>query len=204
MSLLERLHGSYVHTRRVRVLCSHLAEIIPPNAKTLDVGCGDGLLGSLITRRRPDVEITGIDLLVRSGTHIPVTAFDGQVLPYGDASLDVVMFVDVLHHTEDPMVLLREAARVARKSLVIKDHLLQGLWAGPTLRLMDWTGNARHGVALPYNYWPRSKWHAAFEALDLTIGAWKDDLGLYPGPLDWIFGRSLHYIARLDKDKGTT
>ena len=41
---------------------------------------------------------------------------------------------------------------------MIKDHTLNGLFAGPTLRLMDKIGNARHGVALPYNYWPRQKW----------------------------------------------
>jgi len=28
------------------------------------------------------------------------------------------MFVDVLHHTHDPMILLREAVRVARKAIV--------------------------------------------------------------------------------------
>jgi SAM-dependent methyltransferase len=102
---------------------------------------------------------------VRERSHIPVAPFDGQVIPYGDASFDGVMFVDVLHHTQDQIILLREAARVARKVIVIKDHSLNGLFAGPTLRLMDKIGNARHGVALPYNYWPRQKWLNTFEML---------------------------------------
>ena len=46
------------------------------------------------------------------------------------------MFVDVLLHTLDPMILLREAIRVARQTVVIKDHTLDGLLAGPTLRAM--------------------------------------------------------------------
>ena len=98
MSFLKSLHESYVHTRRVHVLCSHLAQVIPQGAKMLDVGCGDGLLAMLIARKRPDVEIKGIDSLVRSQTYSPVTAFDGQVIPFNDASFEVVMFVDVLHH----------------------------------------------------------------------------------------------------------
>jgi SAM-dependent methyltransferase len=198
MSLLERIHGGYVGTRRSRVLSDHFAELIPRNARLLDVGCGDGLLACMIIRKRPDIALRGIDVLVREQTYIPVTAFDGRVIPYADASFDVVMFVDVLHHTADPIILLREAVRVARKALVIKDHTRNGFLAGPTLRLMDWFGNARHGVALPYNYWSQEKWFKAWETLDLTIGVWEKMLGLYPRPAGWLFERSLHFIARLD------
>jgi SAM-dependent methyltransferase len=198
MKAVERLHGSYVHSRRVRVLCAHLASIIPERSTTLDVGCGDGLLAHLIAQRRPDVEMTGLDTLVRNESHIPVRSFDGRVIPYDAASCDTVMFVDVLHHTDDPMILLREAARVARKSIVIKDHLREGWLAGPTLRMMDWVGNAPHGVTLTYNYWPLQRWRDAFETLHLKIGVWKDRLDLYPRAIDWMCGRSLHYIARLD------
>jgi SAM-dependent methyltransferase len=198
MSLLETIHGGYVHTRRVRVLGDHFAELIPQDAQVLDVGCGDGLLAHLIMQKRPDLALRGIDVLVREQTYIPVAAFDGQVIPYPNASFDAVMFVDVLHHTADPMILLREAVRVVRKALVIKDHTLNGFLAGPTLRLMDWFGNAPHGVALPYNYWPQEKWFEAFETLDLTTGIWKEALSLYPRPANWLFERSLHFIARLD------
>jgi hypothetical protein len=37
------------------------------------------------------------------------------------------------------MILLREASRVARKNIVIKDHILDGLVAGPALRFTDVT-----------------------------------------------------------------
>ena len=198
MNLIDCLHGGYIHTRRVRVLSDHFARLLPANAQALDVGCGDGLLAHLVMQKRPDVKIKGIDVLVRGHTHIPVDRFDGQVVPYGDGSLDVVMFVDVLHHTENPMVLLREAVRTARMAIVIKDHTRNGLFAGPTLRLMDRVGNARHGVSLRYNYWPQERWFAAFEKLDVTIGVWKKDLRLYPRPASWMFDRSLHFIARLD------
>jgi len=202
VSLVDRLHGGYVHNRRVRVLSDHLAQLLPANARVLDVGCGDGLLAHLVLQRRRDVEIRGVDVLVRNHTQIPVDCFDGQVIPYSDASLDVVMFVDVLHHTEDPMVLLREAARTARVAIVIKDHLRDGLFASPTLRFMDYIGNARHAVALPYNYWPQQRWLQAFRTLDVTIGVWKTDLRLYPRPASWIFDRSLHFVSRLDVRRG--
>jgi SAM-dependent methyltransferase len=200
MALLERIHGGYVHNRRIRVLSDHLAELIPPRAQVLDVGSGDGLLAHTIRQRRTEVEMKGIDVLVRGHTHVPVDAFDGRDIPYGDASFDFVMFVDVLHHAEDPNHLLREAVRVARRGLLIKDHTLEGFLAGPTLRFMDRVGNQRHGVALPYNYWTHQQWSQSIEALGLRIGAWKSELGLYARPANWLFGRSLHFVARLDRN----
>jgi SAM-dependent methyltransferase len=198
MSIVERLHDGYVHDRRSRILSRHLANIIPNNFRVLDVGCGDGLLAQLICQHRPDIILSGIDALVRDRTYIPVDKFDGKVIPYEDASFDGVLFVDVLHHTQDPMILLREALRVARRAILIKDHTLEGLFAGPILRFMDDVGNARHDVSLPHNYWPRRRWFEAFDSLGLHVGIWTPKLGIYPWPAAWLFDRSLHFVARLD------
>lgn len=198
MGVLERTHQSYAYGRRATGLCDHLAGLLPRKSEVLDVGCGDGRLARLIQERRPDVSITGIDVLVRPNTEVPVAPFDGTTIPLDDGSVDAVMFVDVLHHTPDPMVLLREANRVARRCVVIKDHTREGVLAGPTLRLMDRVGNARHGVALPYNYWTHAQWLQAVDALNLEVTTWQRDLALYPAWADWWFGRSLHFVARLE------
>jgi SAM-dependent methyltransferase len=198
MELIDQIHGRYVHVRRSQRLARHFADLIPAGASVLDVGCGDGLLAGELQHQRPDLGVRGIDVLVRERTAIPVDPFDGQVIPHGDASFDVVMFVDVLHHTEDPTVLLREAARVAGRAIAIKDHTAEGLLAYPTLRFMDRVGNARHGVGLPHNYWREGRWRATFEDLGLRIEDWRTELGLYPWPMSWVFSRSLHFIARLD------
>jgi len=164
----------------------------------LDVGCGDGLLARRIQDLRPDIQLRGLDVLIREQTHVPVAYFDGHTLPEGDGEADVVMLIDVLHHIQDPMVLLREAARVARRAVLIKDHTRDGLFAGLTLRLMDFVGNAHHGVILNYTYWPKHRWQEAFRELGLTVRAWHDELKLYPGIADRIFGRFLHFVALLE------
>jgi hypothetical protein len=97
------------------------------------------------------------------------------------------------------MILLSEAARVARRAIVIKDHLADGILAVPTLRFMDRVGNARHGVALPYNYWCHERWLDAFQRLGLSVGDWASQLRIYPWPLDWCFGRYLHFATCLNK-----
>ena len=197
MTLIGRLHGRLVHRGRVRVLCDALSGLLPDQASVLDVGCGDGLLSGLIAGKRNDINVSGIDVLVRDNPAIPIKEFDGTTIPFPDKSFDIVMFVDVLHHTVDPTVLLKEAARVATKGIVIKDHLREGLLANTTLRFMDFIGNAPHGVALPYNYWTRKKWHQAFDNLGLTIKFWNSNLSLYPAPASWFFDRSLHFLACL-------
>jgi SAM-dependent methyltransferase len=197
MSLLELLHGGYVHKRRISVLSEFCSSLIPRNGRVLDVGSGDGRLARLVADKRPDISIQGIDVRLRSDAAIPIETFDGNTIPYGKGSFDVVMFIDVLHHTNDPMILLHEAARVARQAILIKDHLLEGAFAYSTLRFMDWVGNVRHGVALPYNYWTPAEWNGAFDRLGLSVSCWQSNLKLYGFPADLIFGRSLHFIAVL-------
>lgn len=198
MSLLKKIHGDYVFSRRVRVVSDSLSNLISSGESVLDIGCGNGQIASLIGEKCPGVTVQGLDVLVRSQTYMPVAGFDGNRIPYDDNSFDVVMFVDVLHHTDDPMILLREAVRVARAGIVIKDHLKQGMFAESTLRIMDWVGNSSYGVALPYNYWPLREWMGAFAVLNLKVSSWKKELKLYPVPARWVFDRSLHFVARLE------
>ena len=193
----ERLHDAVGPSRRIRVLCDHLEPWIPRGASLLDVGCGDGALAAEIGRRRPDLALRGIDVLVRERAGIPVDPFDGRTIPHADQSFDHSLLADVLHHSDDPERLLAEAARVARQGVLVKDHTLSGWLAGPTLRFMDDVGNRRFGVALPHDYWPEPQWHDVFDRLGLRVVSWVADLHLYPAPLDWIFGRSLHFVAEL-------
>ena len=76
--------------------------------------------------------------------------------------------VDVLHHTSDARILLREAARVSRCYIEIKDHLREGPFAKATLQAMDWIGNYGHDVVLPYNYLSEQEWREHFQDTNLS------------------------------------
>jgi SAM-dependent methyltransferase len=128
------------------------------------------------------------------------TATTGTRLPFADNSFDFAMFIDVLHHTEDPLKLLREALRVTRKGVIIKDHIVKGFLAYPILRAMDWVGNAPYGVVLPYNYLSEDEWQSAFKSLSLKFDAKLTELGLYPKPFSFFFDRQLHFISLLSKE----
>jgi len=192
---LGSIHGDIVHSRRVQILAEHFAQVIPKNHAVLDVGCGDGRIDRLLLNRRPDLTISGTDVLIRPESHIQVVPYDGQRLPFRDGSWDTVLFCDVLHHTESPSAMLQEAVRVARHSVVIKDHVLEGPFAYATLRFMDFVGNAPHRVSLPYNYLTAEEWEDTFRECRLTPSQVIRRLNIYPLWADRIFGRSLHFLG---------
>jgi SAM-dependent methyltransferase len=201
--LVGKLHGKLVHGRRVNVLARALAEQIPAGASVLDVGCGSGEVASLILQERPDIHIQGVEVLVRPDCKIPVQKYDGTHLPFSEASFDVSMCIDVLHHTDDVAASLGELARVSRRFLLLKDHLSENRLDFLILKAMDWVGNRPQGVVLPYRYQSEEAWDGQFKELGLEKVTWVTNIPLYPIPVRWIAGRKLHFISLLKKNKPT-
>jgi SAM-dependent methyltransferase len=205
IGLVGSAHGQVVHGRRMRRIVHALALLIEPGWSVCDLGCGDGSIGHCLAQSVPDLSVSGFELHPREETHIPVQAFDGLRLPVEDDAFDAVILVDVLHHTDDPMILLTEARRVARRAIVLKDHRTSRPLADSTLRFMDWVGNRSHGVPLPYNYWPEERWSTAWKDLGLRVDTYRTRLDLYPWPARWLFESGLQFVARLvpeTADKG--
>ena len=197
--MTRKLHRHFVYDRRMEKLSSCFANSLTADSSVLDVGCGDGKIGKLIMDKI-QAHIEGIDVLVRDTTYIPVKLFDGYNIPFDNNYFDFAIIIDVLHHTDDPLRLLKEIKRVVRKKIFIKDHLLEGFLAEPTLRFMDYVGNAHYKVRLPYNYLSKDEWLKIFDDFSLSVSQWKEELNLYP-PWNLVFDRKLHFIADLVKSE---
>jgi SAM-dependent methyltransferase len=200
MTWIDSLHEAKVHRRRTRVLAETASQLLAPNLRVLDVGCGDGLFASTLLKLRPDITVEGAEVLPRADCSIPVVAFDGLKLPFPDGQFDACLLIDVLHHTESPQALLAEAARVGSGRVVLKDHLREGLGAGPCLRFMDVVGNRRHGVALPFNYLNSGEWSRVFAVCRMSAVRTDPLSSLYPFPANLVFGRRLNFMALLQAD----
>lgn len=199
MRWIDSVHETRVHRRRTRVLAEAASALLPRNLRVLDVGCGDGLFALKLSQLRADLRLEGAEAFPREGCRIPVVAFDGLNLPFPSGAFGACLLIDVLHHAEKPAALLAEAARVGSGRVVLKDHLREGLAAGPCLRFMDVVGNRRHGVALPFRYFDSREWERMFADSHLRAVKWDPVASLYPFPASLVFGRRLNFVALLEE-----
>lgn len=197
--LLNEVHAVAVMKRRVRVLSKALSDMFDGPGTVLDVGCGDGTVAVAVNANKSDLKFSGVDVFLRPQVAIPAIVYDGKTIPYDDGAFDYAMIVDVLHHTDEPAAVLSECLRVTKKGVVIKDHLAHGIAARPTLRFMDWVGNRGHDVRLPYNYLSKEEWGNVFRKSGCKVTECRGQLDLYPAPFTYLFDRSLHFVARVEK-----
>lgn len=199
-NIAQVLHNKLIHSRRIRILEENFDKILPIDVKTiLDIGCGDGLISSLLQKKHPTLKIQGLEVFKRNSCLIPCKYFNGKKIPFKDKSFDLCMLADVLHHTDNIELLLKEAKRVSRKYILIKDHLYSNNIDLFILKFMDWIGNKPYGVQLVYNYQKIEEWQNIFQKNKLNIIRWENNLPLYTSPFKYFFGRKMHILILLEK-----
>ena len=96
----------------------------------LDVGTGTGRGVKHFLERNPDVEVKGIEpvrALIEQAERkgVPPDAIvegRGDEMPFEDRSFDVVCEFGILHHVADPVPILTEMTRVARRAIFLSDE----------------------------------------------------------------------------------
>jgi SAM-dependent methyltransferase len=96
---------------RLRRIIRGWLERVPPGSVVLEVGAGSGFLEPVVRRAVPRAVYVGGDIAPTETTGI---VFDATAMPLANASVDVVMAVEVLEHMPQPEALVAEASRVLR------------------------------------------------------------------------------------------
>jgi len=199
-NIVVKTHRKIIMGRRVSQIAKGISSLIPKGVNSvLDVGAGTGEMAVAINELRPELEFSGVDVYIRPKTFIPVTEYNGEVLPFDDNSIDAVIIVDVLHHCDDPAAVLKECARVSKRWVIIKENISDSRHDEMVLSFMDWVGNRSHGVVLPYNYLSTLKWQSVIEEAGLKKIDSFTKLKLYPVPFEFLFGGGLHCLYLLEK-----
>lgn len=110
------------HHIRARHIASILSEHIQDNSTLLDIGCGNMLISSNITKLRY-IQVHGIDVELTHKTNLPFSLFDGKTLPFENKSFDTCMLIDVFHHIRHQRQLLSEALRVTRDQILVFEDI---------------------------------------------------------------------------------
>lgn len=148
--LVRRLLGKHFHLlgepyRRIFVDMPKVVHCmllhIPPSARILDVGGGDGYVADLILSHRPDVTAAIIDVSDDVGSYVkPQNRQRVEFHPATDVShvtgtFDIITLSDVLHHVPEAVrdgflnAIVEMAERVGCQTIVVKDIEPGGLRA---------------------------------------------------------------------------
>lgn len=194
------LHEKLLFSGRCCALTNYLCDFFPDDANQsiIDVGCGDGRISCGISKIKTNLNFLGIDVFSRDSCAINFQVYDGKKIPFDDKSHDYVMFVDVLHHTNNIEDLLLEAKRVARKRIIIKDHYSNNIIDDFLLRVADIVGNFSYGVNLPFNFLSKKEWEDMFIKNSFTQTKIQTEFKLYPSILNKIFGERIQFITSLE------
>jgi SAM-dependent methyltransferase len=111
---------------RLREQAAALADYVDQGDSVLDVGCGTGHLSAYLQEMYGAVP-TGIDVKDFRETKIDFSEFDGSSIPFPDDSFDHVILSEVLHHSHDPVTLISECRRVARRRVIVFEDMPEGL-----------------------------------------------------------------------------
>src|SRR4030042_6446792 len=126
---------------RSEVVVSRVFPYIKQSKKIIDIGSGTGDVAFLLSSKGKDV--TPVDVADFHGPRlVKTTIYDGKTLPFQNNTFDTALLLMVLHHTLNPEMVFKEAARVAREVVIIETS-----YTGPINRfftvISDAIGNLR-------------------------------------------------------------
>ncbi len=151
---------------RTKEVLEKVAPYLKKGDRILDIGSGS----CTVARGLKDngYEITLLDV-VDKGIYkdFRPIIYDGKNIPFADNSFDVALLITVLHHTREPVEILREAVRVAPRVIVMED-LHKGLFQKYLTFAMDSFLNQEF-LGHPHTNMTKEEWEKVFNKLGLKI-----------------------------------
>ena len=152
-----------------------IAQWVAPNARVLDLGCGDGMLLRYLWKERGshgygvEIDDAKVGASVRNDVNVLQMDLESGLSAFGDGSFDYVILsqtLQAMRHTED---IMREMVRVGREAIVSFPNF--GHWSG---RLQVVKGRMPVSESLPHAWYNTPNLHlctiADFEDLAGKLG----------------------------------
>ncbi len=123
-----------------------IIDLIPPKARVLDLGCGDGLLLAMLAQRRQAIA-RGVELVeanvracIARGLSVRQGNIEEGLADYSDQAFDYVILSETLAYLDRPLPVVIEMLRVGKHAVISFDNA--GYWADRWRALRgDATGN---------------------------------------------------------------
>jgi len=148
-----------------------ISQLVEPNTRVLDVGCGEGeLLHWLALHKGVDargIEIvsTRVQRAIARGVSVYQGDIDQGLADYPADAFDYVILSQTLQEVREPLKVLKEMLRVGRRAIVAFPNF--GHWSVRLSHL--WSGGAPRTKLFPYDWYDSPNIHFLtihdFEAL---------------------------------------
>jgi len=158
---------SKIYERAAIKMCQSCQPFIEKGAKILDLGCGSAIAGNKF-KEFFQAEVIGVDIVDRRILPLPFEIIDGKNLPFPEKSFDTVLISYVLHHSQDPTLLLNEAKRVSKKIIIFED-LPEGFFSKIYCKLHQLSFDKLFGNSSKTSFKTEKNWEKIFQELGLNV-----------------------------------
>lgn len=154
--------------QRARSYYPQFAPYLAKSDRILDVGCGPGYFTDVL--REEQHQVVPLDLEPSPFlTHLPRVVYDGARMPFADGTFDWALIITVLHHAPDPLAVVAETARVARRLIVVEDVVYSNwhkylTWGIDSFYNLEFAGH-------PHSNQTEAGWRALFAEAGLGVTA---------------------------------
>ncbi len=165
---------------RTHSILASFAPLIQPRSRILDIGAGKGLLAEEMARQF-DARVTLVDIAQYNQSRLPLTVCDSRALAFANRSFDYALLSFVLHHSQNPAMILREALRVAHQVIVIENDV-QGTVRRWITRIIDSYPALRFGTPVCYITQSQEEWLKMFATLPVqarVISEFSSEYGFF-------------------------
>lgn len=111
-------------TDKIRPEFKYIVDMVEPDSKVLDLGCGEGHLLKLLQREKRarvqgiELSDTAIQECVVNGLFVYHGDLDEGLADFNDQSVDYVILTNTIQVLHRPDFLIEEAARVGRRCII--------------------------------------------------------------------------------------
>ena len=152
-----------------------IAQWVRPDARVLDLGCGDGMLLRYLWKERNaegygvEIDDAKVGASVRNDVNVLQMNLESGLSAFGDGSFDYVILSQTLQAMRHTEAIMREMLRVGREAIVSFPNF--GHWSG---RLQVLSGRMPVSESLPHEWYNTPNLHlctlADFEDLAADLG----------------------------------
>ncbi len=152
-----------------------IAQWVRPDARVLDLGCGDGMLLRYLWKERGaqgygvEIDDAKVGASVKNDVNVLQMNLESGLSAFGDGSFDYVVLSQTLQAMRHTEAIMREMLRVGREAIVSFPNF--GHWSG---RLQVLAGRMPVSESLPHEWYNTPNLHlctiADFEDLAADLG----------------------------------